>query len=954
MPPGRPGARRRIVLFSLAGLLAGLAAVLGLSAGAYAGRVKHINWWVAGSLSTGLFISAVLAAMLAVAAGQAMASTTEPKPALPAPQSTSDKPSRRSLARWPKGDSTPRQLPKRMSHFHGREGDLATLAVAYKRAGPNRLSDSLSAINLQQITDMPLPPHPKRPLIILIHGMPGVGKTALAEEFGHRIKKAFPDGQLYANLGIARERRSPSDILNEFLKALGVQDHEMPDDEDERANLFRSLTIRKRMLLVLISARGYDQVSLLLPTGPRCVVVITSRFSLGSELGAFEYFLRPPEAEEAAGLLRAYAGIRSSDAIAPVSDIVYYCGALPLSLRSAGQQIVSKLFTPEQLAVKLRPLETRLATLRFRGQDIEDRISGEYDRLPAAEQRALRLLTLIESPTFGPWVLAPLMGISTDDADTLAASLARYHLLVDAGHVAGTSMVRYSMHPLVWIVARKRLDGRESLPDRMAALRELDAAYFGAARSVLIRREPDLAAKSTWNAASAWTPSDETWNTILSDLEHWIQTEYRQLLRAIAFAKEQNEWSICWRIAAHLGACVADGLRPEESERAFKDAWSAAEIEKDSRGRIEVLLAHGSFLAAVERYHDAFALFDRAIASTDGVDPPLSAPYVHLLKASAHRRKAEAWEQMGSYDKASRELKAAIGEVETTDQNFSDLEREQARLSLLTAENSTWLNPSSWLDRTAYDEALAVPSDYGAYFRATLGLAEYARRQRRWVNALEFLSDARGDNHGDARRTATIDYRAARLVLQQGQEGKARNRAYSMYKAASYASNAARIFRDMDDQVGMIRAKALLVRALVLGGGNKEAKVLADALESQLDRMGESSSAFGPLQARVQRSRAEVMLAANEPERASVLLLQAVELFERDGDLRSVADTRVTLAEALAKEGRPGLALARLHEAEDYYSQSGDNRALRVARRRRSKIARGANMRYWRNRFPSN
>ena len=295
MSPGNPGARRKVILFSLAGLFAGLAAVLGLSAGAYTGRAKHINWWFAGPLSAGLFISAVLAATLAIMAGQAMTSAIPPPPSLPVSQSTSDRPARRRSSTWRlrRGDK-PRQLPERMIQFHGRDGDLAALASAYKHAGPKGLPATLSATNLQQITDTPSWSYSKRPTIILIHGMPGVGKTALAEEFGHRIKKAFPDGQLYANLGIARERQTPADILKEFLKALGVRDHEMPDDEAERANLFRSLTIRKRILLVLISARGYDQVDLLLPTGPRCVVLITSRFSLGSELGAFEYLLKTP------------------------------------------------------------------------------------------------------------------------------------------------------------------------------------------------------------------------------------------------------------------------------------------------------------------------------------------------------------------------------------------------------------------------------------------------------------------------------------------------------------------------------------------------------------------------------------------------------------------------------------------------------------------------------------
>ena len=73
----------------------------------------------------------------------------------------------------------PRQLPPSPPGFVGRDGELAQL-------------DSL------------LPPPGQRrsqPVVIAaIHGMAGVGKTALAVHWGHRIARKFPDGQLYTDL----------------------------------------------------------------------------------------------------------------------------------------------------------------------------------------------------------------------------------------------------------------------------------------------------------------------------------------------------------------------------------------------------------------------------------------------------------------------------------------------------------------------------------------------------------------------------------------------------------------------------------------------------------------------------------------------------------------------------------------------------------------------------------
>ena len=61
-------------------------------------------------------------------------------------------------------------------------------------------------------------------VITAIGGTAGVGKTALAVRWAHRVRSRFPDGQLYVNLrGYDPDAPvSAAVALTRFLRALGV------------------------------------------------------------------------------------------------------------------------------------------------------------------------------------------------------------------------------------------------------------------------------------------------------------------------------------------------------------------------------------------------------------------------------------------------------------------------------------------------------------------------------------------------------------------------------------------------------------------------------------------------------------------------------------------------------------------------------------------------------------
>ena len=153
---------------------------------------------------------------------------------------------------------TPAQLPPEVAGFAGREADLQRLDTLAQQ-GP-------------------------RPTIVIsaVGGAAGIGKTALAVHWAHRQRERFPDGQLFVNLRgwASGPPVQPLDALARFLRAMGLNDHEIPPQLDEAARRYRSLLADRRCLVVLDNAADAAQVRPLLPTGPGNLVLVTSRDDL--------------------------------------------------------------------------------------------------------------------------------------------------------------------------------------------------------------------------------------------------------------------------------------------------------------------------------------------------------------------------------------------------------------------------------------------------------------------------------------------------------------------------------------------------------------------------------------------------------------------------------------------------------------------------------------------------
>ncbi|MGW7256138.1 BTAD domain-containing putative transcriptional regulator [Streptomyces sp. NPDC054834] len=348
----------------------------------------------------------------------------------------------------------PAQLPPPPAHFTGRTTALQDLRVALARPGAD---DG----------------HARTPVVAVISGMAGVGKSALALHVAHQLRERFADGQLYVNLHGATPGMSPlppAQALGALLRDLGVDPRSIPEHPDAAAALLRSLLAPTRTLMVLDDAANAAQVRPLLPAGAGCAVIVTSRSPLTALDGAARFPLGPLTGEDSAALLRTVSGRDGLDAGHPLVELT---GRLPLALRVVAARLAARrALTPDVLAGQLAATEGRLHHLEYDDLSVRRSLAVAHDALAASVReadrdaaRALRRIGALDLPAYGVALIARLTGTDERRAE---AALDR---LVDVALLEETAYGRYAPHDLVRDFARELTTAGEDTAAATAALR---------------------------------------------------------------------------------------------------------------------------------------------------------------------------------------------------------------------------------------------------------------------------------------------------------------------------------------------------------------------------------------------------------------------------------------------------------------------------------------------------
>ncbi|MFD9408980.1 tetratricopeptide repeat protein [Streptomyces sp. NPDC059989] len=382
-----------------------------------------------------------------------------------------------------------------------------------------------------------------RPVVVVLHGEPGVGRTALALRTAHGLRDQFR-GACVVDLRGGDPGGAPlstREALLHLLNRLGAPREQLLFREGSSADqqvrrlgeLYHQHLQGLPVTVVLDDAVDAAQVRMLVPGRSESLVLVTARepLELPADLAAWVYQLpveRLAEAE-AAELVRAVAAPESEVGAAAVSAAVELGGGLPLALR--------------MLAAPARG--GRVPAAGADGHPVERALRAADARLPAPARRLLRRLPLAGRASLGAAAAAALADVPEQ------AALRALEELWEAGLIERVRGQRFRMHDAVRAYAAARLAAEEDRAEAAAAHERLIRNYAQLADSVIRMVDGKMSTRANQFGGHGFTSLDAALR--------WLDDESSFITAALRHSEGVDQQAVLDLLGALCDFCLLRG-----------------------------------------------------------------------------------------------------------------------------------------------------------------------------------------------------------------------------------------------------------------------------------------------------------------------------------------------------------------------------------------------------------
>ncbi|MFD9532590.1 BTAD domain-containing putative transcriptional regulator [Streptomyces sp. NPDC060010] len=712
-------------------------------------------------------------------------------------------------------EEVPRQLPADTSDFVGDEQQIALIEGTLLGDGDRR------AVGLAVIV-----------------GKPGTGKSTLATHIAHRLGEThFPDGQLYCDLRGTGTPATSGEVLGRFLRALGIPGPVIPESQDERAEMYRTLLAARRVLVVLDDAASESQIRPLLPGSNRCAVLVTSRVRLTGLPGAHRVELDVMDTERALELLaRVVGGDRVGREASAAEALVRTVGGLPLALRIVAARLAARPHWPlSSMVHRLANERHRLDELTHGEMTMRASLCLTHDGLAAEDRRLLRLLSLAQGPTLPGWLAGALLDDRSPFPSDLLEPLVDVQML-DVVGVDSTGGFRYRFHEIIRVFAREQLATHDDPDAQQTAVARMLGGWLSLAEQAH-RRIYGGDFTVLHGTAPRWEPPAVCVDELLVDPLEWLDSEHANLVQAVEHAAREQQDELCWDLATTLATLFEGRGYFDDWERTHQLALESVRSAGNTRGTAALLGSLGVLYLGRSQNEESRTALTTALGLFRELDDRQGLALCHRDLALLERMRGDDDRALGLYDRALRDFDQ-VGDV-------------VGRAIVLTQSAHIWMRRGQdSAAQSRLDEALGIYRSVGytggearTLRRAgqlSQSQGEHERAVRTFTEVLE-LCRASGDLIGEGHLLRDLGH--AHVEMGRGEA------------ARGFYAQALSVRDQMMDHGGAALVRLDLARLLAASGSSGERSRSRELLETAV-------RAFRERRMTVELAEAEGMLAA--------------------------------------------------------------------------------------------